>query len=452
VVEQAVRVMARATLCGASLAVALGCAGLAASGKGVGGDTSTGFVAGSAAGDALWLWVEDEGGSAYVDAQGRVGLRGPMERGTPRVDAEVFWVRGPSGVLRIDRSGDPILVQAGPSGAALREDLGDGFALIKREDGKVTVLDPTGRDLVPEGLFGLASSPPREIQPATWPLPACVARSRCGFLARDGQWVVAPAGDVAPFNSANLGLVLGDDARYVDKRGQRALGPFQVAHPFSDEGLALIETEQRPYPDRSSPVTTGDVRVIDRTGAVVGRVGRGVVVGENDPWDDLFSSGRARLWSLDQGGYGFVDRTGRWVIPAAHVAEPDRAPRPFSEGLAAVWRGDGFVFVDVDGATVIPGPFPAPRQHTASGLRFSEGLAPVPVPQGWAYIDRAGVVVAPGPFSEAEGFRGGLARVCGVGPGARCGFVRADGSAVAARSSGASDRSVRAEAGSQGSR
>ena len=95
------------------------------------------------------------------------------------------------------------------------------------------------------------------------------------------------------------------------------------------------------------------------------------------------------------------------------VAEtlPDRVdPREFPdasyhEGLAAVRLGEEYGFVDRSGRVVIP-----PRFQFAE--RFSEGLARVELDDRYGYIDRTGKVVIEARFQKAFRFSDGLARVC----------------------------------------
>ena len=70
--------------------------------------------------------------------------------------------------------------------------------------------------------------------------------------------------------------------------------------------------------------------------------------------------------SVGPSKYGYIDHSGKWVIPRSFVAADD-----FHEGLAAVMGRDGtWGYIDKAGEFVI-----APRFEAAS--EFSEGLAAV---------------------------------------------------------------------------
>lgn len=111
------------------------------------------------------------------------------------------------------------------------------------------------------------------------------------------------------------------------------------------------------------------------------------------------------------GRWGFIDETGKYVIEAKYVMV-----KPFSDGLAAVvfkrneneYRNVGYM--DRTGRIVIPPQFS--DEGSESGRGFSEGLAAVNVSMGtpdkWGYIDKSGKFVieprfaAAGPFTEGR--------------------------------------------------
>jgi hypothetical protein len=121
------------------------------------------------------------------------------------------------------------------------------------------------------------------------------------------------------------------------------------------------------------------------------------------------------------GKFGFIDRTGRVVIPLQFQSAND-----FHEGLALVTSNGKKMFIDMTGKTVITPQFDIVND-------FSEGLAAVNIgqkripnlglisdPGKWGYIDNTGKLVIPMKFTHAEDFSEGLAA---VRDGDRGGFI-----------------------------
>jgi WG containing repeat len=89
------------------------------------------------------------------------------------------------------------------------------------------------------------------------------------------------------------------------------------------------------------------------------------------------------------GRWGFIDKTGRMVIP------PQFAETYGFAGLAPVKVDGRWGFIDKTGRMVIPAQF-----DNAKG--FAGGLAAVQVGDRWGYIDRAGQMVIPPQFQSAD--------------------------------------------------
>ena len=80
-----------------------------------------------------------------------------------------------------------------------------------------------------------------------------------------------------------------------------------------------------------------------------------------------------------KGAYGFVDETGKEVIPAAYDAL-----NPYAGGYARVRVGDAYTFIDEEGQEF--------DHYYYNALDFAEGYAAVLDHRGWHYIsgpDRA---------------------------------------------------------------
>jgi serine/threonine protein kinase len=127
---------------------------------------------------------------------------------------------------------------------------------------------------------------------------------------------------------------------------------------------------------------------IDRTGKeVIPRI-----------YDDAneFSEGLAEV-ELNRKGY--IDKTGKQVIPCIYEKTSE-----FSEGLAKVRLDKKWGFIDKKGKQVIPCTYD-------DADVFSEGLAKVELNDKWGFIDKKGKQVIPCIYDGADVFSEGFARV-----------------------------------------
>lgn len=194
------------------------------------------------------------------------------------------------------------------------------------------------------------------------------------------------------------------DTRYgfIDQTGQVVIPPvYDEANEFS-EGLASVWND-------------GHWAFIDPAGKVVFRLPADCLVVSH------FSEGLALVnvggkethHSIDGGKWGYIDRFGRFAVPAQftmprwaaynYVVSPASA---FSEGLAGLWdeRSGKWGFIDRTGKVVIDFRFDRVEP-------FSEGRAAVLVGKTWGYIDPAGKLVVEPVYLDADRFSEGLAAV-----------------------------------------
>jgi hypothetical protein len=157
--------------------------------------------------------------------------------------------------------------------------------------------------------------------------------------------------------------------------------------------------------------------------------------------------------------YGFIDETGRVVIPFMYqnagedseglirvqragkwgfINEEDRIVIPiqfdcaddFSEGLARVVVKRKYGYVDRTGRMAIPAKFDLTGDSDFSYFvpRFSEGLAPFAAGDKFGYIDKTGAVVIAPEFTSGDLFSDGLALVnAGSNEKPRYGYVNKSG-------------------------
>lgn len=179
----------------------------------------------------------------------------------------------------------------------------------------------------------------------------------------------------APAPLYPLPIEMGGKWGYMDTTGKVVIPPqFDHARPFYG-GLAEVS--------------------IDKQGAYIDPSGAVVIQPQFEDAAD-FHDGMAVVNLKDKGGWGFIDTTGKFVIPLQQKYDNWH---PFSEGLAAVNKGAYWGFIDKTGKVVIP------LKYRWEGGDFHEGLAEVPVAdtQGWGSIDEKGKVIirgTSGDFSE----------------------------------------------------
>lgn len=176
---------------------------------------------------------------------------------------------------------------------------------------------------------------------------------------------------------------------YIDETGKVVITPqFDDARDFS-EGLAYVSSKEfRGFIDRH---------------------GKTVIKLDSEAKD--FHEGLAAVKGSGRTGWGYMDRSGRWVIKPQYRIADD-----FSEGLAQVMVDRKFGYINKKGEMMIPPRFNA---HTVGyswkekfdTSRFSEGLASVSVGGRYGYINKKGDLVIQPQFSHAQEFSEGLAWV-----------------------------------------
>jgi len=203
----------------------------------------------------------------------------------------------------------------------------------------------------------------------------------CNFIDKTGKFISDKEFDSADDFSEGLAAVKVDTLwGYIDATGKMTIPPqFQQAKSFSD-GLAQVVLDTLTY-------------FIDNTGNQTIKI-------EYDAVDD-FSEGLARVltgakyenFSLTEGKYGFIDKTGKMVIEPQFEIEVstgmfsfDFKFTGFSNGLALVKQGGKYGFIDKTGKMVIE----AKYENAGS---FCDGLARAKLNGKWQYINKQGSTV-----------------------------------------------------------
>lgn len=115
------------------------------------------------------------------------------------------------------------------------------------------------------------------------------------------------------------------------------------------------------------------------------------------------------LYLVQQNGkYGYIDKTGRLVIPPQFDYALD-----FSEDLAPVTTNDGWGYIDKSGKYII-------TTQCVWVSYFSEGLAVVELGDKFGYINKSGKYIVTPQFEWPRDFSNGLAMVV---LGHKCGYI-----------------------------
>ena len=267
---------------------------------------------------------------------------------------------------------------------------------------------------------------------------------KVGFIDKTGKIVITPQFDSASsdegrtFSEGLAAVKVGDKWGYIDKSGKFVIPPKfkqESAPTLFYEGLAQVlikETiiEKSGELDKSQKYIVREeiLGFIDKSGEFVESL---KFIEEST----RFSEGLAKV---SKGGkFGYVDKTGRFVIEARFAKAED-----FKEGLAAVRMdvetksdkgsmslnsagvaGESkYGFIDKTGKMVIK-----PQFNYAES--FSEGLAAVSSEMGDqnGYIDKTGKVIIAPRFDQTYPFSEGLAKVV---IGGKAGFIDAKGRVV----------------------
>lgn len=303
----------------------------------------------------------------------------------------------------------------------------DGLLAIT-VDGKTGFIDLTGRIVIPP-TFDFA-----------WQFSEGRASVRqnghAGFIDRNGKLVIPPRFESAKaFHEGLAEVQLGGLWGYVGTDGQLAIQPqFEETRWFSERRAPVRIDGRWGYVDPRGvlviPAAYRQVTLFEN--------GRALVQLETE-WFAIDRNGQPT--SRDPDDLIAEQRMGKWgfVTPDGKVAVDFRfdAVQPFSGGLAAVRVEERWGFVDRLGRFVIPAQFedgwPTPPGGVVGGPpigSFREGLAAVYKDGRWQFINAKGAAI-PGRFTKAAagnyGFRDGIAEVCWP---TACGYIDRTGRVI----------------------
>jgi len=242
---------------------------------------------------------------------------------------------------------------------------------------------------------------PSTLADATDPLFPIRKDWRWGYMNREGKVVIEPRYDDASCFFEGLAAVkLGDKWGYVDRRGMLVIpAQFAMAGRFSSGRAAVIRRSDVRWPLR--------VGHIDATGKMI--IKPDFFGGRDADFRDGLALVRPKGAPI-VGLLGFAKRN-RYIDTSGAFAFDtvfDHA-KPFSDGLAKVWKDGKVMYIDTSGNVVLD----VTRLHVTGD--FSEGLASFAESAGpdaqYGFINRKGDVVVAPICSRACGFSEGLAAI-----------------------------------------
>ncbi|QTN33443.1 WG repeat-containing protein [Akkermansiaceae bacterium] len=219
-----------------------------------------------------------------------------------------------------------------------------------------------------------------------------VGKGRWVYIDKTGKYVFESEEELS-YSGFDDGLMYekkGEKWGYLDTKGAWAIPPkFDDTNNFSD-GLAGVIAE-------------------DGTAGFINTKGEWVIRLENaHPHHMGFSEGLAAVFDEKQGAYGYIDKTGNFVIPPRFCEV-----RGFTEGRAAVclieedasgWPLRRWGAIDRNGKLIVPAEY-------ETVWSFEEGMAKVVNEDGNGFVDRAGKLAVTCKFTTVDPFHNGLAYV-----------------------------------------
>jgi hypothetical protein len=234
------------------------------------------------------------------------------------------------------------------------------------------------------GKWGFIDTAGKIVIPAQFTYADCFSEGlatvteggRFGYIDRTGRWIIPAQFQTASAFQQGLALVETKGVwRFIDKAGRPANAGF-----INRKGQFII----KPRFDNAYEFHEGWAPVsIDGEGNFINKQGVMMTDGTVFLNTQIFSEGLALVQSMQNGKYGYIDSSGKFIIPPRY----DLAFL-FREGLAAVSKEGRYGFIDKTGKEMIP------LRYEFTEV-FIGGLAQVKSGEQWIYIDRKGHKIWP---------------------------------------------------------
>ncbi len=251
-------------------------------------------------------------------------------------------------------------------------------------NGKKGIIDETGREII-EPKYD-------EINPYCKNAAFVKVNGKWGVIDKYGNVLMAPKyiSDNQTINERYFQCEYYDNGLYIitqnEKKGVIDENGREIASPVYDEIGVWYRAPS------TGEVHEFEIKYEDEYNHYY-RFGYGVE-------SDYSKTGIVRIPVSLNGKWGFIDETGREIVPVKY-----EACHPFHDGKAVVKRDGKYGFIDIDGHEKI-----APKYDDADN--FNEGLAFVSRNGKYGYIDADEHAVIPLKYNGAITFKEGVGAVC----------------------------------------
>jgi hypothetical protein len=346
----------------------------------------------------------------YMDASANWVIKAQFKRAGPFCEGRAAVERVDGRHVYIDRQGEEV----GPSwddAEAFTE--GRGLVSVHKGGDKWLhgYVDPTGRLVIPATLAGarLFSEGRAAVR---------VDSDKWGYIDRDGKMVIEPRFGEAELFRSGRAMVRsepdwGPNSGLIDESGKIVIEPrYLLVRKVADADLWTANIDPNFRGRREGALLA---KLFDRNGHAVAAGIFDQVGGASEGLIDVCHAGKC----------GFIDAQGRTIVPLTF-----KYVGSFADGLAAATRDDNkYGFIDRSGKFVIEPRYDSlgPHRDRFPAGPFADGIAPAGCDGHWGFIDRQGAWVIPPVYLFAQSFGGGRADV-DVRTGT--GHIRRDGTPI----------------------
>jgi len=280
----------------------------------------------------------------------------------------------------------------------------EGVSLV-RFNGKYGYVDKSGREVTALKYDEISPGFGAKIETFSFSEGVIPVKlnDKWGFIDKTGKEVITFNYDYAnPFIGGLARVQVNGQWGFIDKFGKEIIPPIYDDVDYPSDGLIRVKT-------------AGKILFIDESG--------NQIISPDYGNTYLFNEGLAIVENIShptpnfliRERYGFIDKTGREIIPLIY----DDVKIPI-DGLIRVRLDKKEGLIDKTGKEIIPRIYDDMKS-------FSEGLLPAKLNDKWGYIDKTGKTIIAFNYDNADSFHNGLARVW---RNKKCGYIDITGEEV----------------------